>query len=249
MIAAAARAGAFALLALAPAARPQTKPAPVVVFAAASLAAPFEAIRALVAAGTPGLAIEIQLASSSQLVAQLREGARADVFASADEPTMAKVVDAGWNAEPPRVFARNELRIAVERGNPKRVRGLGDLGRSDLRVALGAPEVPIGRYARDALAKAGVVVKPVSEELHVKALASKVALGEIDAAIVYATDVRAAARALEGVAIPPGQNVAARYPIARLRGGRSEAGAKSFVEAVLSAKGKSLLAEHGFLPP
>ncbi|HKE02363.1 MAG TPA: molybdate ABC transporter substrate-binding protein [Planctomycetota bacterium] len=231
------------LLLLLVAARPT--PARVLVFAAASLAGPFEEIKK----GHADLGIDFQFAGTPQLVAQIQQGAPADVLASADEPNMKKVVDGGLAAEAPRVFARNELQIVVEPKNPKKIASLADLARADLRVALCAAEVPAGRYAREALAKAGVKVSPVSEEPNVKALVSKVALGEIDAGIVYVTDVKAAKDKVAGVAIPPEQNVRATYPIARMRDAKNADGAKAFVELVLSEEGRKILESYGFQRP
>jgi molybdate transport system substrate-binding protein len=236
----------LALLALFAAQQPASQPSrPVLVFAAASLTAPFEALKK----AHPELSIELQLAGTPQLVAQIQQGAQADVLASADEPNMKKVVDSGLAAEAPRVFARNELAIVVEAGNPQKIAGLADLARAGLRVALCAPEVPAGRYAREALAKADAKISPVSEEPNVKALVAKVALGEIDAGVVYATDVTSAKGKVAGVAIPAEHNVRASYPVARLRDGKNPEGAKRFVDLLLSDEGTKLLESHGFLRP
>lgn len=220
-------------------------PAPVRVFAAASLTAPFTAI-ARAFEQQQGTKVELHFAGSPQLVLQLREGAQADVFASADQPNMQKVVDAGA-AVAPVEFAQNQLAIAVAKGNPKHLRGLADLARADLKVALCGPEVPAGTYARQALGKQQLAVASVSDEPSVKAVVAKVQLGEVDAGIVYATDVRGAD--VEAVAIPPEQNVVASYPIAVLGSGANRGGGEAFVAFVRSAAGRAVLAEHGFALP
>jgi molybdate transport system substrate-binding protein len=137
----------------------------------------------------------------------------------------------------------------VEKGNPRGVDGLDDLAASDLKVVLAAPEVPAGRYAAEVLAKAGVDVTPVSQEDNVKAVVTKVSLGEADAGIVYVTDVTAGGDQVEGVAIPEDQNVLATYPIATVKASTAKDRAQAFVDLVLSAEGQRVLRADGFLPP
>jgi len=168
------------------------------------------------------------------------------VFASADTTNMDKLKDL---VGAPKVFASNVLQIVVEPGNPKGVRGLADLGRGDLKVVLAAPEVPAGRYARQALDAQKLAVEPVSLEDNVKAVVNKVELGEADAGIVYVTDVRAAKGRVEGVEIPISQNVPATYPIATVRTSGHQQQAQAFVGFLLSAEGQRALKSFGFLPP
>jgi len=165
----------------------------VVVFAAASLTDALEAIAADLEAATPGLDVVFSFAGSQQLAAQIAEGAPADVFASADETQMDVVADAGLVAGEPRTFARNSLAIAVEPGNPLGIRGLADLARADVTLVLADEDVPAGRYAAAALEAAGVTVAPASLEVDVRAVLSKVALGEADAAPVTITQRHLAA--------------------------------------------------------
>lgn len=238
---------ALAALAAACGPAPGAASARVRVFAAVSLAAPFEAIAREFERRQPGGRVELHFGGTPQLVLQLREGAAADVFASADPVQMEKVVALRQVRGAPREFARNRLAIVVGKGNPKAVQGLGDLARADLKVALCGPEVPAGRYARRAIAEAGVQVHSVSDETSVQALVGKVQLGEVDAGIVYATDVRGAA--VTAVPIPPGADVVASYPIAVLGAGPEAAGGEAFVAFVLSAAGREILAAHGFLLP
>ena len=220
---------------------------PLVVLAAASLTAPFTAIEAEFEAAHPGHDVRLQLDGSQNLAFQLEQGAKADVFASADEPNMRRVVGKGLVHAEPVTFATNGLAIAVQKGNPKNVRGIHDLARKDLRVALCGPTVPVGGYARTALGKAGVEAKPVSEETNVRALVGKVRLGEVDAAIVYATDVTG--DALEPVAIAKEHDVRASYPIAVLRDAPNDDAAAAFVAFVRGDAGKRILKAHGFSLP
>jgi molybdate transport system substrate-binding protein len=215
------------------------------VFAASSLTDAFTQLGDRFTAAHPDVKVTFDFAGSNDLVAQLQQGAPADVLATADMANMDKV---GELTDQPVAFAANKLVIAVEPGNPKRITSLSDLARKDLKVVLAAPEVPAGKYAQAALAKAGVTVKPVSLEVSVKGVVTKVSLGEADAGIVYVTDVKAAKGKLEGVAIPDAENVVATYPIAALESSRYPGDAQAFVDLVLSGGGQKVLADAGFLP-
>jgi molybdate transport system substrate-binding protein len=162
---------------------------------------------------------------------------------------MQKVADAKLIASPPSIFATNRLQIAVAPGNPKGIARLADLASAQLVVVLAAPTVPAGRYAVDALAKAGVTVRPASQEVDVRAVLNKVALGEADAGIVYVTDVRSAGPRVTGVDIPEEHQVVARYPIAVLKDTKNAGLANAFVQHLLSDDGRQLLAEFGFSRP
>lgn len=242
-----ARCAAASLLALCGCDRASDSRTPLVVFAAASLAAPFAAIEAEFEAAHPGHDVRLQLDGSQHLAFQIEQGAKADVFASADESNMRRVVGKGLVHAEPVTFATNGLAVAVQKGNPKNVRGIHDLARNDLRVALCGPTVPVGGYARTAIAKAGVEVKSVSDETNVKALVSKVRLGEVDAAVVYVTDITG--DALELVAIASEHDVRASYPIAVLRDAPHKEGAAAFVAFVRGDAGKKILKAHGFSLP
>jgi molybdate transport system substrate-binding protein len=215
------------------------------VFAASSLTDAFTQLGEQFTASHPGVQVVCNFAGSSDLVAQLQQGAPADVLATADTSNMDKVASL---TGAPQDFAGNKLIIAVEPGNPQHITGLADLARKDLKVVLAAPEVPAGKYAQEALAKAGVTVAPVSLEVSVKGVVTKVSLGEADAGIVYVTDVQAAQGKIDGVAIPDDQNVLATYPIATLKDAPSAEDAQAFVDLVLSAEGQKVLAAYGFLP-
>lgn len=216
-------------------------------FAAASLTEAFEAEKAALGRSRPELRVEFDFAGSQILAAQIAQGAGADVFASADEPTMARLVRAHL-VEPPRPFAHNQLEIAVVPGNPKHVAGLADLARQDLKVVLADPAVPAGAYARRALAGVGAKVHPESLEPDVRSALAKVASLEADAAVVYRSDVREAASRVAGVEIPEAENVLATYPIAVVKGSPHHSAAAAFLAEVLSAEGQRILLDHGFLP-
>jgi molybdate transport system substrate-binding protein len=220
----------------------------ITVFAASSLNEGYTAIGKEFQKSHPGTMVTFTFGGSSMLVSQIQQGAIGDVFASADQPNMQKLIDARLTAESPIVFARNNLEIVVGKGNPKHITSLADLGRSGLVVVLCAPAVPCGRYAAQALQKAGVSVRPASQEADVKAVLSKVALGEADAGIVYITDVNAAGTAVEGVAIPAAVNVVAEYPIVILKDSQNRALARAFISYVLT-DGRRMLARYGFTSP
>jgi molybdate transport system substrate-binding protein len=214
------------------------------VFAAASLTAAFTELGQQYTSANGGTKVTFNFAGSQALATQIQQAAPADVFASADLTNMDKVKDLVGT---PQNFASNLLQIVVEKGNPKGVKTLDDLANPDLKVVLAAPDVPAGKYAAEALNTAKVTVKPVSEEDNVKAVVTKVSLGEADAGIVYVTDVTAGGDKVEGVDIPKDQNVTATYPIATVEAGKDKA--QAFMDLVLSDQGQQVLKQYGFLPP
>ena len=216
------------------------------VFAAASLTAAFNELGPQFTAANGGTKVTFNFAGSQALATQIQQSAPADVFASADTTNMDKVKDLVGT---PRVFASNLLQIVVEQGNPKGIKGLDDLANPDLKVVLAGPDVPAGKYAQQALGKAGVTVKPVSQEDNVKAVVTKVSLGEADAGIVYVTDVTAGGDKVEGVDISRERNVVATYPIATVKASKAQAEAQKFMDLVLSDQGQQVLKQYGFLPP
>ena len=195
------------------------------------------------------MTVKFDFDSSANLAAQIQQGAPADVFASADEANVQKAVDSGDVTTKPVVFAKNRLEIAVEKGNPKRIKRLADLDKSGLVVVLCADAVPCGKYAAEAFANARVTVSPASKEENAKATLSKVSLGEADASVVYVTDVQAAKGGVSGVKIPDRQNVIATYPIAVTKDSRSSAAAKTWVQFIESKTAQTTLRKFGFLPP
>lgn len=220
----------------------------VTVFAATSLTASFQALAAAFEQAHPGTHVQLDFAGSPTLVQQIGDGAPADVFASADEANMQKVVEQHAVRDTPAIFTRNALEIAVAPGNPKHLAGLADLAKPGLVVALCGPTVPCGRYAAEAMTKAGATMPAASQEPDVRAVLTKVSFGEADVGIVYVTDVKAAAGKVQGVPIPESGNVVARYPIAVLTHAPNPTGGAAFVAFALSAEGQRVLATFGFLP-
>lgn len=221
----------------------------ITVFAAASLTAAFTDIGEAFAAEYPDADITFNFAASSELVTQIGEGAPADVFASADLSNMTKLTDAGDNGSEPVVFTTNLAEIIVAPGNPEGITGVADLANEDLVVVQCAPEVPCGAYAARIFENAGVTVTPKSLEENVKAVVTKVTLGEADAGIVYATDVTAAGDAAEGVEVPADINVVAEYPIAVTAEAPNAEGGAAFVEFVTGEQGQEILESYGFIAP
>ena len=219
------------------------------VFAAASLTDAFGEVEAAFEAANPGVDVAFSFAGSSSLREQILEGAPAGVFASASGTTMDAVADAGGLAGEPVVFARNLLQIAVPAGNPGGVSGLDDFADADLLLGLCAEGVPCGDFGREALAAAGVDPAVDTNEPDVRSLLTKIEAGELDAGIVYVTDVLAAGDRVEGVEIPDELNVVASYPIAALADAPDPAAAAAFVAFVLSPEGQAILAGYGFAAP
>ncbi len=218
----------------------------VTVFAAASLKATFTELGKHFEQSHPGVEVSFNFAGSSDLVAQLQQGARADVFAAADEANMKKATDAAL-VDSPTVFARNTLTIVVPSGNPKGVNGFADLTRPDLQVVTCAPQVPCGAAAQKIEKATRVDVKPVSEESSVTDVLGKVTTGQADAGLVYVTDVTAAARAkVTAVAFPESSGAVNAYPIGVL--GKSELGAQ-FAAVVTGPEGRKVLTDAGFQVP
>jgi len=209
------------------------------VFAAASLTDSFKALGHSFHQQYPGVTFQFNFAGTPTLVTQIEQGARADVFASADTANMDRVKADGMAAGTPRVFAP---------GNPKGIHELKDLGRSDVIYIAAGPTVPAGKYAAQALAKAGVAVTPKSLETDVKSVLSKIELGEADGGIVYTTDIKAAGAKVLGVAIPDQTNVVATYPIVTLKASPSFAQAEAFIAFTTSSQGQATLESFGFLP-
>jgi molybdate transport system substrate-binding protein len=221
----------------------------VTVLAAASLTEAFTAIGEQLESDHPGTDVTFSFAASSELATQIAAGAPADVFASASQPTMDQVVQVGAAAGDPAVFARNRLQIAVPTGNPAGVTGLADFATTDLTIALCAPEVPCGDAADRALAAAGVTAAPDTLEPDVKAVLSKVSLGEVDAALVYRTDVIAAGDKVEGIDVPEAVEAVNDYPIVVLADSPNPGGAQAFVDLVRSTEGVAVLEKAGFERP
>ncbi len=219
----------------------------VTVFAAASLTDAFTEMGDAFSRANPGSRVLFNFGPSSGLATQIDQGAPADVFASADERTMADVVEAGAVTVSPGTFTRNSLEIAVPAGNPGGVTGLSDLARDELLVGLCAEQVPCGRLARQLLSHAGVSVAPDTNEADVRSLLTKIEAGELDAGLVYRTDVAVAGDRVQGIETDEDPPVATSYPIAPLAGSANPHLARAYVDFVLSAPGQQILAGYGFL--
>ena len=256
------------LLALAAGCRPEA-PRPgersLTVFAAASLAEPFGEMATAFERSGGGIPVRLNVAGSQQLAAQIVRGAVADVFAAADRDAMKFTADRGRVLEPA-VLARNRLVVvAAARPDVDAVLvSLLNLATPGLKLVLAAPEVPAGRYAQQALRNLSrapgygaeyadrVLENVVSDEVDVRAVLTKVKLGEADAGIVYASDVAGdgAAAQLAGVRvieIPEAYDVEAEYVIAQLRSVDDSAAAAAFIGFALGPAGQALLERHGFL--
>jgi molybdate transport system substrate-binding protein len=219
------------------------------VFAAASLTDAFGEVGDAFMEANPDVTVQFNFAGSSALATQIQEAAPADVFASADENNMQKVVDSGDVTAEPQIFATNVLEIVVPAGNPGAVDGLDDFANPDLLIGLCAEEVPCGRFGRQALTNAGVTPSIDTNEPDVRSLLTKVEAGELDAGIVYVTDVQSAGDSVEGVEIPDDVNVVATYPIASVAAAANPDAAEAFVEFVMSSDGQDILATYGFGAP
>jgi molybdate transport system substrate-binding protein len=229
----------------------QSKPTgDITVSAAASLTEAFTQIGKQFERKYDATDVTFNFDASSALALQIQSGAPVDVFASADEANMDKVVDGGQVKAEPVVFARNRLEITTKPGNPEKIKTLADLADTGT-VALCAAEVPCGKYADAALADAGVTIPPdqITRGLNAKATLTAVSAGDAEAAIVYVTDVEAAGSSVQGIVIPDHANQIAVYPIAPLAETANPRTAKAFSKYVSSNAGQKVLKKYGFLAP
>jgi molybdate transport system substrate-binding protein len=220
----------------------------ITVFAAASLTGAFTELGTKFEAAHPGTEVDFSFGPSSGLATQITSGAPADVFASASTRNMDTVVTAKA-AGPALTFASNVLEIAVPPANPAKIRSLADLAKPGVKVAICAAEVPCGVGARTVFRNAKLTLTPVTQEVDVKATLTKVQLGEVDAGVVYVTDVLAAGAKVIGIPIPAEVNAATSYPIAALTGSKNPALAKAYVDFVRSPDGARVLTAAGFEKP
>jgi molybdate transport system substrate-binding protein len=219
------------------------------VFAAASLTDVFTDLGDRLTAEHPELEVRFSFAGSSALATQIVQGAPADLFASANQPQMTVVTDAGLAADDPVVFTENVLEIAVPAGNPAGITGIDDFAREDLALAVCAPDVPCGAAAEQVFEGAGVTAVPDTLEEDVRAALTKVELGEVDAALVYASDVVSAGEAVEGIAVPEAEDAVNEYPVCVLADAPNPGAAQAFLDLVVSEEGQAALAAAGFRTP
>lgn len=221
----------------------------IVVSAAASLTDVFPVIAAGFMKRFPGTNVTFNFGGSSGLVAQVLAGAPVDVLATASEPTMWKAVDAGMVSRP-LLIAKNSMAVAMPSDNPARITSLADLTRPGVLVGVCAVAVPCGTAARDVLVKNGLSITPVTYDLDVRILLNKVISGDLDAGIVYVTDVRAVGDQVSSVSIPASRNVTTTYPIAAVKASGNAATAAAFVAYVRYTPGaQSILRAYGFAKP
>lgn len=217
-------------------------------FAAASLTGSFSQLGQQFEAAHPGDKVKFSFGPSSGLAMQITSGAPADVFASAAPANMQQVVSAGDSSNP-RNFAKNIMEVAVPPANPAHVKSVDNLAKSSVKVALCQPQVPCGIVAAEVFKNAGIKVKPVTLQPDVKSVLTQVELGEVDAGMVYVTDVQAAGSKVNGVQIPAADNASTLYPIATISKSSHQSIAQAFAAYVLSPAGQQVLAAAGFEKP
>jgi molybdate transport system substrate-binding protein len=220
----------------------------ITVFAAASLTESFTQLGQQFEAAHPGDTVKFSFGPSSGLAEQITSGAPADVFASAAPANMDQVVSAG-DASSPQNFAKNSMEVVTPPDNPGNVSSVNGLAKKSVKVALCQPQVPCGVVAAEVFKNAGLTVKPVTLQPDVKSVLTQVETGNVDAGMVYVTDVRAAGSKVKGVTIPDSDNASTLYPIATINSSRHKPEAQAFMNYVLSPAGQQVLAAAGFGKP
>jgi len=229
------------------------------VFAAASLTEPFTEIGKRLELSHPGLKVVYNFGGSQALRMQLEQGARADIFVSADAVQMDLAKKSGVVQGETPIFVKNRLVVIVPKGNPGKVTEFRDLARPNLKLDLANSKVPVGNYSRQALSKASadygadfekqVLANVVSEEENVKQVVTKVQLGEADAGIVYVSDVTPrVSKDVQTIAIPDAYNQIASYPIALTKDVKNRTAAEVFMKLVLAREGQAIVKAHNFIP-
>jgi molybdate transport system substrate-binding protein len=240
-----------------------SSPAPTVlhVMAAASLTQPFTELGKQFQAAHPGTSVVFDFGGSNQLRIQLQQGADADLFASANHQEMQTLSDGGIvNPVSVQIFAHNRLSIIVPKGNPAKIQSIFDLAKPGVKLIVADPAVPAGSYLLGMLKSAAglpdagvdfsdrVLANVKSKEENVKAVVSKIELGEGDAGVAYMSDLHGAGSdALEGIEIPPSVNPLAEYPVGIVVRSKLPELSHDFEAYLLSANGQQILANYGFL--
>ena len=227
---------------------PKSATGTITVFAAASLTDTFTQLGKQFQSAHPGDTVKFSFGPSSGLATQITSGAPADVFASAAPANMQQVVSAG-DASSPQNFAKNTMEVAVPPNNPAKVTSVKDLAKSSVKVALCQPQVPCGVVAAQVFKNAGITVKPVTLETDVDSVVTQVETGNVDAGMVYVTNVLSEGSKLKGIAIPASENASTLYPIATIKSSKHASIAKEFVDYVLSPAGQQVLTAAGFMKP
>lgn len=219
------------------------------VLAAASLTESFDELAARFGAEHPGAHVQFDYQGSSTLSEQLRQGRQADIFASADQKNMDKVVGSGIAEGAPETLVTNRLTIVVPEGNPKRITSLADLNAPGRTVVVCAAPVPCGAATEKVEKAAGLQLKPASEENDVKSVLRKVQAGEADAGLVYVTDASAAAGKVDAVDFPESAQAINTYPITTLKNAPERQLADEFLAYVRGPAGREVFQRHGFGAP
>jgi len=220
----------------------------ITVFAAASLQGAFTTIGKQFESAHPGTSVKFSFGASSSLAQEITSGSPADVFASASPQNMDQVVSAG-DASKSATFAQNVMEVAVPPSNPAHVSSVSDLANSSVKTALCQPQVPCGFTAQKVFSNSKITVRPVTQQPDVKSVLTQVELNNVDAGMVYVTDVKAAGSKVMGVTIPAGQNASTAYPIATINSSKNKATAEAFSAYVTSPAGQKVLSADGFQKP
>ena len=220
----------------------------ITVFAASSLQGAFTTIGQQFQSAHPGTTVKFSFGASSSLAQEINAGSPADVFASASTTNMDQVVTAG-HASNPVTFANNVMEVAVPPSNPAHVASVSDLANPAVKTALCQPQVPCGVTAAKVFSNAKIAVTPVTQQPDVKSVLTQVELNNVDAGMVYVTDVKAAGSKVMGIQIPSGENASTAYPIATVNSSKNKATADAFTAYVNSSAGQKVLATDGFEKP
>jgi molybdate transport system substrate-binding protein len=221
----------------------------IMVFAAVPLKPPFTLLAGKFQTENPGATVEFEFATSAELANKLAQGAKADVYASADSAQMDTVVKADLTSGDPVNFASNILVIVTAPGDPKQIRSFADLAKPDVRVAVCQASAPCGSGVQHIEDDTGVHFYPASEESIGAAVLAKVTDGAADAGLVYMNDARKAGDKVDTIRFPESANAVNIYPIVALKKAAQSALAQKFVSLVTGATGQQVLSQAGFGSP